>query len=201
MKRLALVLLLAAACKEPSHKPAPCAPGLASEVEIRDPEGKLELAVKPSDMPDARDLCDPEAHRIGRAVFHGDLVTLADPSGATVLRLQKESDDDWTATGPKGQLFRVHKSPQETRVLKPDGVPFGSVAPRAGGATLYSPGSAPVGSVAPRDNDQVIAGADGATRHYVVPSKSSIAAGFLGIDGLGLTERVVLYLAASKTAP
>jgi hypothetical protein len=200
VKKLALVLLLAA-CKDANTRPAPCAPGLASEVEVRDHDGKLELAVKRSDMPDARDLCDPQAHRIGRAVFHGDLVTLTDAGGAPVLRLQKESADDWTATGQNGPLFRIHATPVETRVLKPDGVPLGSIAPRPGGATLYSPGSAPIGSVTARDQDQVIAAADGATRLYVVPSKSPIAAGFLGIEGLDLPVRVVLYLTVSKTAP
>jgi len=183
-----------AGCTHRGSNAAPCAPGLPSLLEVRDGAGALELALKQSTVtPGELDLCDPQAKRIGRLVSAGDALQLLDGDGQLVARLHRDGPDDLSAEGPKGPLLRVHSTAQETRVLKPDGVPFGSVAPTDGGATLYSPGSAPIGSIAPHDQDQVIAAADGASEHYVKPASSSLTAGLLGIEGLPLPVRVALY--------
>jgi hypothetical protein len=124
MRRALVAVLLVAGCHGESQEKRPCAPGLPPAFEVRSGSGQLELSVKSSDMPDARDLCDTQSKRIGRVVLHGDLVTLADESGATIARLQKESPADWSATGRKGALFRVHTSPEGARVLTPGGAPY-----------------------------------------------------------------------------
>jgi hypothetical protein len=196
MRRLFLALLVAG-CSHGAKQATPCAPGLTAQLEVRDASGQVELALKNNVTQDGElDLCDAQAKRVGRFVRAGDAVQVLDADGQLVAKIHHDGPNDLSGEGPKGPLFRVHWDEHETRVLKPDGVPFGSVAARAGGATLLSPGSAPIGSVAPRDKDQVIAGPDGATRMYVVapkPVESSVNAGLLALEGLPLPVRLAVY--------
>jgi hypothetical protein len=186
-------------CHKPSEKPTPCSPGLPSKIEVRDSSGQLELALKAGDPAGRLDVCDPQARRVGQLVSDDGALTLLDGAGQLAARLTRQSATDWSVGGPHGPLLRVHVDEHETRVLKPDGVPFGSVAPKESGATLYSPASVPVGNVAPRGDDQVISGADGATRRYVTHSSSPLAAGMFGVEGLDLPVRALLYITASKS--
>jgi hypothetical protein len=196
---LTISLLVVAGCSH-SNKPAACAPGLASQLEVRDGAGLLELAVKPSNTPGEVDLCDAQAQRVGRIATEGDTLTVMDGAGQLVARLKREGADDWTADGPKGPLFRVHQDKSETRILKPDGIPLGSVSPQAEGGTLYSPASVPVGMVKPHDKGMALQAADGATKHYVTPANSPIYAGLLAVEGLPLSAKIALFLSASKSA-
>jgi hypothetical protein len=198
-RRAILFALLIAGCKDKALR-VPCAPGQASKVEVRDQGGALELAVKPGDRPGAFELCDPANHPVGTIVQSGSTLTLTDRANALVLRLERQSPDDATGAGPKGPKLRVHREHGETRVLDKEGVPFGSVGVREGGATLFSRASVPVGLVEPRDKDQVLKAMDGATRLYVVPSDDPVAAGLLGVEGLPLEERLALFLLFSQNA-
>jgi hypothetical protein len=179
-----------------TEKPTPCAAGLKSELEVRDASGALELAVKNGE-PNELDLCDPQSRRIGRVVTREGALTLLDESGQVSARIVRVSPNDLTAVGASGPIARLHLSPEQDRLLKPDGVPLGSVAPTDGGATLYNPASAPVGTVTPRGSGQVLVGADGATRLYVQPA-SPAAAGLLGVEGVDLPIRVLLLLSSKS---
>jgi hypothetical protein len=201
MRSFAFSFALAfAGCNHANTKPAPSAPGIPAQLEVRDHAGQLELAVKASNTAGELDLCDVQNKRSGRIITEGDTQIVLDAANQTVARLHRDGPDDWSATGPKGPLFRVHGDKTETRLLHPDGIAFGSAAPTEGGATLYDRASVPIGSVKSHDKGQVIAASDGATRRYVTPSSSSVNAGLLGIDGVPLSAEVAIFLSASKSS-
>jgi hypothetical protein len=83
---------------------------------------------------------------------------------------------------------------KETRVLKPDGVPYGSIVSGEGGATVFDAASRPIALVEPRDNEEVIRRPDGAVKHFVIPSSSAVAAGAFALEALPLADRAALYL-------
>ena len=187
--------------KDKTKALTPCAPALPSRLEVRSGDGALELAVKPGAQPSAFDLCDAGAQRIGGLAVQPDGVTLSDGAGAPKLKLVRSPPLDVSGDGPRGQRLRVHLDGVEQRVLKPDGVPFGAVTPKPGGANVHNPASQPVARVEPRGDDQVIAAADGKTVRHVVPAASSTAAAAFAIEGLTIDEQLALYWLWASAKP
>jgi len=190
----ALALALLPGC--PPKTPAACAPGIAAKLELRDGAGVLQRSLKETPGRKTLDVCDAAHRRTATLLEEGAIWTLLDAGGARLLRVERLPNGDLEAAGAKGPRLRVHAEPAETRVLQPDGVAFGAIGLRDGGAVVFDRASVPLAQVAGRtaEHDQVITGVDGATRAYVHPSASPLAAGAFALPGLSPEEQLVLYL-------
>jgi hypothetical protein len=197
-RALVIPLVLAAGCPKGASQRTPCAPGSPSKVELRDAAGQLVLAVKQTPERGTFDLCNASGGQTGKLEWAPTVVRYTDDKGVLKLKLTAESNTDATGVSTKGPALRIHVNGPERRVLKPDGIPIGSIADGDGKTTIFDPASRPVAWVEPRDHDQVIRGADGSTRFYVVPSASSAAAAAFALDGLPPEERATLYLFWNK---
>jgi hypothetical protein len=201
-RALVIPLVLAAGCPKGASQRTPCTPGSPSKVELRDAAGQLVLAVKQTPEPGTYDLCNASGGQTGKLEWALTAVKYTDDKGVLKLKLTAESKTDATGVSTKGSALRIHVNGPERRVLKPDGIPIGSVvvsgADGDGKTTVFDPASRPVARVEPRDHDQVIRGADGSTRSDVVPSASSAAAAAFALDGLPPEERATLYLFWNK---
>jgi len=197
MIRLALAASLIIGLAGCPARRSPCAPSLPAKLEIRDASGALELALKDSatqGTPRVYDLCDPAHHRVGSVSTEEDRVVVLDAAGGLRLRVHHDHGLDPVAWGPSGQRLRVHEDKNEWRVLKPDGVPLGAIAPAGDGATVFDPAGSLAATVKPRGADQVLAGPDGAVTRYVMPAASPVAAGVFALRGLALDEALGLFL-------
>jgi len=199
---IALAAVALAGCPRPSR---PCAPSEPARVEVRDGAGELELAMKRSSTkgePAVYDLCDASARRVGTlevgSVLGESYALLLDAAGHLKLRVTVEHARDPTARGPSGARLTIahSKTGTEWRVLRPDGVPFGSISPRAdqNDADVFDAAGHAIAASKARGPDQVIAGADGATRRYVIPAASAVSAGLFAIPGLDLDEQLALFI-------
>jgi hypothetical protein len=183
----------------PRAAPSPCAPSAPAVLEVRDGAGALQAALKRSETAGARVVCDAGAHKIGTVVDDAAGMTALDARGALVLRVRTDADGDLLGDGAQGPRLRVHRDGRELRVLRPDGVPYGSIAPHdAAGAVVFGPGGQPIATVGARGVDQVLAQPSGATTAYVTPSSRPVAAGAFALEGLSLAERLALYLALAR---
>jgi hypothetical protein len=144
------------------------------------------------------DLCSAEHQVLGHVVESGGKHTLTDAAGATQLTITRDGPDDLHADGPQGQKLRVHGDKGETRVLRPDGVAFGSIGLREGSASLFDAASVPLATITPRDKGQLVAALDGAPIHYVTPCDKPTLAGLFAIDALTLHERAALARALAR---
>jgi len=194
--RALVIASLLAGCNKSAR--TACAPGTPSKVELRDGSGQLTLAVKPAPEPGQFDLCDGAGKRIGRIESEPQAVSYFDGAGVLQLKVHGESKTDADGVSAKGAKLRIHVNGEETRVLKPDGIPIGSVVTKDAGATIYDPASRPTALVEKRYADYTIRGPDGVTKSYVVPSASAGAAAAFGLDGLPPEERATLYLFWNK---
>jgi hypothetical protein len=202
-------VVLLAGCPQ---KTRPCAPSEPARVEVRDGAGELELAMKRSATkgePAVYDLCDASARRVGTLevgeVLGTSYALLLDGAGHLKLRVDVDRARAPQARGPSGPRLTVAhaKTGTEWRVLRPDGVPFGSISPgpdhSAGDsakndADVFDPAGRGIAAVKARGPDQVIAGADGTTRRYVIPAASPVAAGLFAVPGLDLDEQLALFV-------
>jgi hypothetical protein len=182
----------------------PCAPAVPPVLEVRDASGALELALKKSAAtadkgPTSYDVCDPAHKRVGTILSEPATLTLLDGSGGLVLRFKIESPTDASAVGPAGPRLRLHREPNEARVLKPDGVPIGAISPKeGGGANVFDPASRPIALVDKRDKDLIVSDTTGTTKAFVVPSNVPVAAGVFALEGLTLQDKLAIYLVWSR---
>ena len=194
--RALVMATLLAGCNKSAR--TACAPGTPSKVELRDGSGQLQLAVKPTPEPGKLDLCDGAGKRTGRIESEPQAISYFDAAGVLQLKLHGDAKTDAEGESVKGAKLRLHVNGEEIRILKPDGIPIGSVVTKDTGTTIYDPASRPVAVVEKRDADQTIRGPDGVTKSYVVPSASPGAAAAFGLDGLSPEERATLYLFWNK---
>jgi hypothetical protein len=191
VKRLALVLLALAGCNRADPR---CAPAAPSTLALRDGAGVLRLALKNGAI------CDARHHAIGSIDIGADAVTLKDPAGnprLTVTRSQPENTA--AATDAKGAIrVRLYRDDVQARVLRPDGVPIGSMVRNGDGARIYDPASVPIMTAEPRDRDLVLRDANGVARSYVVPGKDARAAGVFAMGSLDPAEQLAIYVFWSR---
>ena len=116
----ALTLAVAGGCHRRAN---PCAPGTRSKLEVRNGAGALVLAWKG----DA--LCDGQLRPVGTLRDQKGTVTLADNSGKLELELHRESPTVGRGRDAAGPSLRLYRDDHELRVLRGDGVPYGSVVP------------------------------------------------------------------------
>ena len=165
-----------------------CAPGTRSSVEVRNGSGALELALK------GKDLCDGQLRPVGTLEIKKGTVTLGGPDGSVALTLTRESPTVAIGRDQQGPKLRLYRDARELRVLRGDGVPLGSVVPRANGSLVYNPASSPIGKVEARDRDAVVTDMAGTAETYVVPARDRAAAGVFGIPTLERPEQLAIYL-------
>jgi hypothetical protein len=186
LRRAILTLLFLAGCTQ--HAP-PCGVG-ATRLELRDGSGALTLRVAASARPGELDLCDAQKQRVGAVVRAAETLRLIDRGGAE--RLQARGAEALEITGPAGQAMRLFRHDGELRVLRPDGVAFGSIGTQKDAAIVSDAGGSPIGKVTARDADAVVTAPGGAVRTYVVPSPGMPAAAVFAIETLSPEERVFL---------
>jgi hypothetical protein len=198
VKWLAAVLLL---CGCPERKQA-CAPGTAALVTVRDGAGAVVRTLKQSADAKTLELCDA-AHQLSATLQdEGKIVDLLDARGSRLLRIEILADGDLEAAGASGARLRVHRGANELRVLRPDGIAFGSMSDTSdAGATVYDKASVPIGTVITRDRDHVLRRNDGTTRGYVSPAISPSASAVFAVDGLSPDEQLALYRLLTKRHP
>jgi hypothetical protein len=198
---LSLAVLLAG-CPQTSR---PCAPSTPAHVEVRNGAGELELAMKRSATrgePAVYDLCDASAHRVGTLevgeASGASYALLLDGAGHLKLRVDVAHVRAPSARGPSGPRFTVAHSTTGTewRVLRPDGVPFGSISPRPdkNDADVFDAAGRAIAASTARGADQVISGVDGVTRRYVIPAASAVSAGVFAMPDLDLDEQLALFV-------
>jgi hypothetical protein len=188
MRRLLplFVVALAGGCTDRGPR---CGSGPA-RMELRDGAGTLQLRITESAKHGELDLCDPSNHRIGLLVASGETLTLYDRHNAERLVVTGDAE---SIKGPSGaEVIRVHRDGTMIRILSGDGVPFGTVNDRDGGAFVSDPASTPLARVASRDADLVLSGPDGTVKRYLVPGTTQAAAGILALEALPLEDRVFL---------
>jgi hypothetical protein len=188
MRALALALLvLAAGCQNRSQ----CAPG-KGDLEVRDASGALTLALK------GDSLCDSHDRRVATLTNKADGITLKDPAGNVTLDLTRESDAVAQGRDAKGPRLRLYRDAREMRVLKADGVPFGSIVPEGSGATIYNQASSPLGRVQMRDRDAVVTDMGGSAQTYLIRATAAPPAGVFGVPGLQAAEQLTIYMYWSR---
>ena len=192
MTRLFIIgALLVAACNKSDPR---CAPAAPSTVELRDGAGALLLADKNGA------LCDPQHKAVGAVEVTPDAVILKDAGGSPRLILKATAPDN-TAAGSDGQgavRVRLYRDAVQARVLRPDGVPIGSMVRNGDGARIYDPSSSPIMAVEPRDRDLVLRDSEGVVRNFVVPGKDARAAGVFSMNSLDRAEQLAIYLFWSR---
>ena len=187
MRFFALALLVAAGgCQNRQ-----CAPGKGA-IEIRDASGALTLALK------GDSLCDSHDRRVATLTTRPDGVTLKDPAGNVSLELTRESDAVAQGRDQKGPRLRLYRDAREFRVLKADGVPFGSIVPDGPASTIYNQASSPLGRVSMRDRDAVVTDMGGSAQTYVIRAAAAPPAGVFGIPGLQPAEQLTIYMYWSR---
>ncbi|HWE27258.1 MAG TPA: hypothetical protein VHB97_04610 [Polyangia bacterium] len=177
------------------HRPARCAPGEKSKLEVRNGSGALMIAWKTTgDL-----LCDGNLVQVGTLKATKDTVTLRDAAGRLKLELTRESPEVARGRDQEGPHLRLYRDVRELRVLRADGVPLGSVAPQTTtGAIVYNPSSSPLARSSIRDRDAVITDLAGTAQTYVRPAKDATAAGVFGVPSLDPTEQLALYIYSSR---
>lgn len=185
--------------------------GGAARLELRRGDGSLELRLvdaPPGARPGELDLCDPSGQRLGGLLWDGLALSLVDPAGADRLRVVNSQASE--IIGPNGPALRLWRNERSVRVLRLDGVPYGTLsvagpgpAPETELALVSDPGGSPLAKVSSRDADAVLAGPDGATLAYVVPSPGLVPAAVFALVALPLEERAFLavHLARPRFAP
>ncbi|MDB4968570.1 MAG: hypothetical protein JWN44_4259 [Myxococcales bacterium] len=193
MNRPALAFLLAALAADAGcHDRSRCAAGIKPTVELRDGSGALTLALKGDDV------CDSHDKRVATLAAKADGVTLKDPAGNVRLDLTRESDTVAQGRDRQGPHLRLYRDAHEFRVLRPDGVPLGSVVPEGSGGTIFSPASSPLARVYQRDRDAVVTDMSGTAVTYVVPAAKAPPAGVFGVPSLELAEQLAIYMFWSR---
>ncbi len=184
----AIAILAAAGCHR-QH----CDAGARSKLELHDAAGATTLSWK------GQDLCDGQLRRVATLEVKGGTVTLKQPDGRLRLELAKESPSVAQGRDQEGPTLRLYRDEHELRVLRGDGVPFGSIIPdgkRA--AVIYDPAQAQLAKVAMHDRDAVVTNMSGATLESLVPAKDAAPAGVFGIPHLDPVEQQAIYIYWSK---
>jgi hypothetical protein len=192
MKLLAAALTLAvvAGCHRHAN---PCAPGTRSKLEVRNGSGALVLSWKG----DA--LCDGQLRPVGTLQDKQGTVTLADNSGKLELELQRASATVAHGRDAAGPSLRLYRDDHELRVLRADGVPYGSIVPETTtGAIIYNPGSTPLAKVSLRDRDAVVTDLSGTALTYVAPAAHAAPAGVFGVPSLEPPLQLAIYIYWSR---
>jgi hypothetical protein len=177
------------------HRADPrCAPGVPSTMELRDAAGTLQLALKNGA------LCNAQHRAVGAVDIAADNVTLKDAGGGVRFTIAPaESKFTASAKDPGGAMrVRLYQDAVQARVLRPDGVPIGSMVKNGDAARVYDPRSVPIMTVEPRDADLVIRDTEGVTRFFVVPGKDARAAGVFAMPSLDTAEQLAVYLFLSR---
>jgi hypothetical protein len=191
----ALALATTAAAAGCHRGPTHCAPGTASKVEVRNGSGALVLAWK------GDDLCDGELKQVGTLETTGGAVTLKEPGGRLRLELTTDATTAGVARGrdAQGPHLRLFRDSHELRVLRADGVPFGSVVPETTrGAIIYNQASSPLAKVSLRDRDAVVTDMAGTALTYVTPASNPALAGVFGVPSLDPAEQLAIYIYWSR---
>jgi len=166
------------------------------------PNAEAALALRLVDTPDGArpaelDLCHPPRQRLGGLLWEGQTLILVDRAGAE--RMRAADGAALELSGPSGLVLRLWKGGQTLRVLKGDGVPYGSLMSVGPDQVLVSdPGGSPVARVSARDADAVLAAPDGATRGYVVPSPGLLPAAVAALTALPIEERAFLLVQLAR---
>gem|GEM_PF-2628433 len=177
--------------------------------ELRDGQGALtETLVASPQLSGHWDRCDPSLIVIGSLVSDRGNYTVVDRSGRMSLRMQRSSAKDADFDNVAGPRLRVHADPGELRVLRPDGVPFGSITTLATTGSTTDPeisvrdaSSRVVGHVERQARGAVFLDAGSVSRRAAIPAATAsdqAAVGLLGIPGLTDEERSALYLLWSR---
>lgn len=191
MRTAAVIAAVAAAVG--CHRPPRCSPGTPSALEVRNGAGALALAWKG----DA--LCDGNLLRIGTLQADKDSVTLRDGAGALRLSLTRQSPTTGSASDRSGPRLRLYRDDHELRVLRPDGIPLGSVAAQTTtGAIVYNAARSPLARSSLRDRDAVVTDLSGSALTYVTPAADAVAAGVFAIPSLDPAEQLALYIYWSR---
>jgi hypothetical protein len=184
-------VVVLAAC----HRGDPrCAPAAPATLELRDGAGALLLADK------GGALCDAQHRAVGAIEVTPDAVTLKDAGGSPRLILKATMPENTAAgTDAAGTVrVRLYRDAVQARVLRPDGVPLGSMVRNGDGARIYDPGSSPIMTAEPRDRDLVLRDSEGVVRHFVVPGRDARAAGVFSMNSLDRSEQLAIYLFWSR---
>jgi hypothetical protein len=185
VKYALLGLCLLAACTD---KPR-CGPG-AMRLELRDAAGVLTARLAESARKGELDLCDPAGQRLAAIGAQGGALVLYDRGNAEVLRAASQDATDLRS--PAGQALRLYKEDHMLRVLKPDGVPYGTLHEKDAVVLVSDPAGSPRARISRRDADAVAADPDGAVKAFFVPAPGLLGAGVLTLEELPLPERVFL---------
>jgi hypothetical protein len=184
-------LLVLAAC----HRGDPrCAPAAPATVELRDGAGQLILADKNGA------LCDVQHRSVGAIEVTPDAVTLKDAGGSPRLIVKATPVENSAAGSDASGTVRVrlYRDAVQARVLRPDGVPVGSMVRNGDGARIYDSSSSPIMAVEPRDKDLVLRDTEGVVHNFVVPGKDPRAAGVFSMNSLDHAEQLAIYLYWSR---
>jgi hypothetical protein len=198
MRTVFAICLALSGCHSPRVR---CAASLPTELEVH-ADGRA-FAIKPAPEAGTLDVCDGAGQWLGAARVEPGALTLRDAKGTTVLELRRDGDEVARGAGPGGPRLRLFHRGAEWRVLRPDGVPLGSVTTDAQGATVYSPAGIALSKVertveAAGDGQAVRSLAGDALQARVVPSHAPGPAGTLALDGLSPEERLAIYLYWSR---
>lgn len=187
MNRLLVVAALGlAACAHPDPR---CAPSAPSTLELRDGKGTLLLADKNGA------LCNVQHKAVGAVEIGADSVTLKDAGGTTRMILKSTGATTATGADSHGAVrVKLYRDEVQARVLRPDGVPLGSMVRNGDSARVYDPASVPVMVVEPRDHDLVLRDAEGVVRNFIVPGKDARAAGVFAMGSLDPAEQLSVFL-------
>ena len=177
--------------------------GTAVRLELRDGAGALQLRIATAaGGGSARelDLCDPAGQRLGTILYEGAALRLLDRAGGERLRVaDAETLDVSRPGGPGLRLYwSAGRNVGQLRVLRPDGVPHGTLTERDGAVVVSDPGGSPVAKATPRDADVALLGPDGAVRGFVLPSPGLWPAAVFAIDGIPLEERAFLAVQLAR---
>jgi hypothetical protein len=192
--RLLVVAALTIGC---ARGPTRCVPSAKSQVELRDAQGAL-LLLAQREPSGALALCDAAMTRTGELRWDGPSLRLTDRAGAPRLVLAPTAGGDFEGRSATAQRLRVHREPNETFVVRSDGVRFGSFVAAPPNVRIYDKQSVPVGTVEPRGPDQTVRTVDGDVRFLVQPASSGTAAGVFALAGLEREEQMALYVWLSR---
>lgn len=167
-----------------------------ARLELRGADGALELRVVDGARPGALDLCDASGQRTGGLSWEGQALVLSDAGGNERLRVAEAGAME--VAGPQGQALRLFKSGAGLRVLKADGVPYGTFTATEQQVLVSDPGGSPLAKLSARDADAVIAAPDGATRAYVVPSPGLLSAAAFALSDLPVEDRAFLAVQLAR---